>query len=256
MPLGLWKWQATPQIDISKHSAGNTATILEVRTGCTLTQAAGLELSAWLGCHFWNNNKKGILLTNKGLLCTCSKSKGSCKTHNQISQTHQKAILDSVRLTMWATCSCSNTVLTASLGHFPQQSRMQCNVILHASLDTRVCSIPFPEIRKKQRKRGKITYSCEVSIFCLHIAVAAVVNWETKIGWQIYLLKGRQMEKQPEKNELPSKRGTAAWKQSNTLNTDQLQQRDLGLNGAGKKKKSSQNVFKSRCKSYFGELWN
>lgn len=64
------------------------------------------------------------------------------------------------------------------------------------------------------------------------------------------------MEKQPEKNELHSKRGMSAWKRSNTLKTEQLQQGDPGLNGTGKKEKSSQNVFKSRCKSYFGELWN
>lgn len=66
------------------------------------------------------------------------------------------------------------------------------------------------------------------------------------------------MEKQPEKSELYSKRGMSAWKRSNTLKTEQLQQGDPGLNGTGKKKKKKKllNVFKSRCKSYFGELWN
>lgn len=85
------------------------------------------------------------------------------------------------------------------------------------------------------------------------------MNWETKIvGWQIYLLKKRQMEKQPDKNELHSKRGMSAWKHSNTLKTEQkqLQQGDPKNNGTGKKEKRSQNVFKSRCESYFGELWN
>lgn len=64
------------------------------------------------------------------------------------------------------------------------------------------------------------------------------------------------MEKQPDENELHSKRGMSAWKQSNTLKTEQLHQGASRINGAGKKKKRSQNVFKSRCKSYFGELWN
>lgn len=65
------------------------------------------------------------------------------------------------------------------------------------------------------------------------------------------------MEKQPEKSELYSKRGMSAWKRRNTLKTEQLQQGDPGLNGTGKKKKKKLlNVFKSRCKSYFGELWN
>jgi len=42
------------------------------------------------------------------------------------------------------------------------------------------------------------------------------------------------MEKQPEKNELHSKRGMSAWKQSNTLKTEQLQWGHLSLNGTGK----------------------
>lgn len=64
------------------------------------------------------------------------------------------------------------------------------------------------------------------------------------------------MEKHPEENELHSKRDMSAWKQSNTLKTEQLQQGDPGLNGTGKKKKSPQNVFTSRCKRYFRELWS
>jgi len=47
------------------------------------------------------------------------------------------------------------------------------------------------------------------------------------------------MEKQPEKSELRSKRGTSAWKRINTFKTEQLQQGDPGFNGTSKKKKSS-----------------
>lgn len=47
------------------------------------------------------------------------------------------------------------------------------------------------------------------------------------------------MEKQPEKSELRSKRGTSAWKRINTFKTEQLQQGDPGFNGTRKKKKSS-----------------
>lgn len=49
------------------------------------------------------------------------------------------------------------------------------------------------------------------------------------------------MEKQPEKSELYSKRGMSAWKRSNTLKTEQLQQGDPGLNGTGKKKKKKKS---------------
>lgn len=164
----------------------------------------------------------------------CSKSKGSYKTRRKISQTHQKAIWGSEQLTMQVLHSCNNIVLTASLGHFYSSSQdCSASMLLHASLDTGVCSsfLSLSRYKKKSREKGKkVLIQSGILVFLLYIAVAAlitdsaaVVNQETKIvGWKIYLLKRRQMEKQPEKNELHSKRGTSAWKRSNTLKTEQL----------------------------------
>ena len=86
----------------------------------------------------------------------CSKSKGSYKTPRKISQTHQKAIWGSEQLTMQVLRSYSNIVLTASLVHFHRSSQdCGASILFHASLDTGVRSIPFPEIRKKAKKKGK-----------------------------------------------------------------------------------------------------
>lgn len=119
-----------------------------------LPKQQGEDLSAWLGCHLWNTKKKDIL--SKGLLCIYSKSKGSYKTPRKISQTHQKAVWGSEQLTTQVLRSCSNIVLTAPLGHF-YRSSWDCgaSILLHASLDTGPCSIPFPEVRKKAEKKGK-----------------------------------------------------------------------------------------------------
>lgn len=57
---------------------------------------------------------------------------------------------------MQVLCSCSNIVLTALLGHFYRSSQdCSASTLLCASLDTGVCSIPFPKIRKKSREKGK-----------------------------------------------------------------------------------------------------
>lgn len=56
------------------------------------------------------------------------------------------------------------------------------------------------------------------------------------------------MENQPENNELHSKSGMSAWKQSNTLKTEQLQQGDPCLNGTGQKKKAPRKVSNQGAK--------
>lgn len=80
----------------------------------------------------------------------CSKSKAGYKTPRKISQTHQKAIWGPEQLIMQV-LSCSNIVLTTSLRHFYKSTQdYGASIFLHASLDTGVCSIPFPEIRKQK----------------------------------------------------------------------------------------------------------
>lgn len=149
-------------------------------------------------------------------------------------------------------------VLWASLGVLKERSRLRCKhsspwFLQHRSLDHPI----FGDKKKSREKGGEALTQSGGLDFLLYSAVAtlitgsaALANWESKIvDWQICLLKRRQMEKQPEKNELHSKRSMSAWKRSNTLKTERLQKGDAGLNGTGKKKNSSKNVFKLRCKS-------
>lgn len=108
-----------------------------------------------LGWNLWNTKKKDI--SNKGLVFTCSKSKGSYKTHGKINQNSFESNVE-LRAVNYASLQdfCSNTVLPASLGHFYRTSS-DCSTHTHplASMDTGVCNIPFPEIRKKAENKGK-----------------------------------------------------------------------------------------------------